>query len=92
MEDEFKRDAYLKGLKLKNTGLDEETIGIRLGKQGVPIELAKQVAKSVCVQRQTDSVDNAIMSGFVTKGWAIKQLISEIKLWLKMKKWNKEGE
>jgi len=42
MEEQIKREAYLKGLKLKNTGLDEETICIRLEKQGIPFELAKR--------------------------------------------------
>lgn len=43
----IKRDAYLKALAFKNTGLDEEAIYARLEKQGFPDEIAKEVAKNV---------------------------------------------
>lgn len=91
MSEAAKRDAYLAGLKLKNTSLDEETIGIRLEKQGIPPELAKEVAKNIVVQRQIDAVNNQQPPGFFSsKEPAFRQLILEIKLWLQIKKQDKK--
>ncbi|MFL5762488.1 MAG: hypothetical protein ACJ77K_01020 [Bacteroidia bacterium] len=80
MEDAVKRDAYLKGLKLKRTGLDEETIAIRLEKQGVPYELAKEVAANIQLQRRIDVEDKEKLpsSGFQMKEWAITGMIKDI--------------
>lgn len=50
----IKRDAYLKALKFKNTGLDEEAIYARLEKQGVPDDIAKEVAKNVLIKKIED--------------------------------------
>ena len=87
MDEQIRRDAYRKGLALKNTGLDEEIICIRLEKQGVPYELAKEVAKNVFMQRQIDAINNQpAPSFFASKGPAIRLLIEEIKLWFKMRK------
>ena len=87
MDESVKRDAYIKGLRLKNTGLDEEIIAIRLEKQGVTAELAREVAKNVCLQRTIDSVNNAPAPGpFFNSAGAIGQLLKEIKLWFKLKK------
>ncbi len=52
MDETLKRKAYLEGLKLKNSGLDQEIIYARLEKQGIPEELAKEVAKNVMLERQ----------------------------------------
>lgn len=91
MDEQIKRDAYLKGLKLKNTELDEETIAIRLEKQGVSFELAKEVAKNIFLQRQIDAINNQqAPSFFASKHPAIFQLIYEIKFWFQMRKSNKE--
>ncbi len=90
MDYSAKRDAYTKGLKLKNTGLDEETIFIRLEKQGVPYDLAKEVAKNVFLQRQIDAINNQpAPSFFASKQPAVTTLINEIRLWFRMRKYNK---
>ncbi|MCW3102749.1 MAG: hypothetical protein JWO09_1189 [Bacteroidetes bacterium] len=87
MEEHIKRDAYLKGLKLKNTGLDEETICIRLEKQGIPYDLAQEVAKNVFLQRQIDAVNNQPAPVFsIPKRPIISILIDEIRLWFQMRK------
>jgi len=52
MDETLRRKAYLEGLKLKNSGLDEEIIYARLEKQGIPPELAKEVAKNVLMERK----------------------------------------
>jgi Flp pilus assembly protein TadB len=44
--------AYALGLKLKNSGLDGETIYARLEKQGIPEDLAKEVASNVIIERK----------------------------------------
>lgn len=87
MDENLKRDAYLKGLKLKNTSLEEDIICIRLEKQGIPYELAKEVAKNVSLQRQVDAVNNAPSPHIGTpRGALIKQIVDEIKLWFQTKK------
>lgn len=93
MEDSIKRDAYLKGLKLKNTELDEETICIRLKKQGIPYELAKDIAKNIFLQRQIDSINTQqAPSFFASKGPIIRQLFLEIKLWFQTRKSNRQNK
>lgn len=47
----IKRKAYVEGLKLKNTSLDEGVIYAKLEKQGIPAELAKEVARNVIIER-----------------------------------------
>lgn len=51
-EEGLKRRAYSIGFKLKNSGLDEELIYVRLEKQGIPVELAKQVAKDMAIEQK----------------------------------------
>jgi hypothetical protein len=48
----IKREAYSKALKFKNTGLDSEAIYARLEKQGVPEDIAREVAKNVVLHKQ----------------------------------------
>ncbi len=45
------RRAYVEGLKLKNSGLDEEVIYAKIEKQGIPAELAREVAHNVILER-----------------------------------------
>ncbi len=86
MDEAIKRDAYLKGLKLKNTGLDEETIVIRLEKQGVSSGLASEVAKNVFLQREIDSLNNQqAPSFFESKNSMFVQLYHEMKFLFKSK-------
>ena len=47
----LRQKAYQEGLKFKNSGLEEEVIYAKLEKQGVPITLAKEVAKNVVIER-----------------------------------------
>lgn len=51
-EEGLKRRAYALGLKLKHSGLDEDVIYARLEKQGIPEELAEQVARDVMIERR----------------------------------------
>lgn len=51
-EEGLKRRAYSTGFKLKDSGLDQEAIYARLEKQGIPEELALQVANDVMIERQ----------------------------------------
>lgn len=50
----IRREAYVKAMRFKNTGLEEEAIFARLEKQGVPIEIAQEVAKNVAMQKKID--------------------------------------
>jgi hypothetical protein len=49
---EIRKQAYLTALRLKNSGLDAETIYARLEKQGVPANLARQVAMDVMLEQK----------------------------------------
>ena len=49
--DSMERKAYVEGRKFKNSGLEEEVIYARLEKQGIPIDLAKEVAMNVVIER-----------------------------------------
>lgn len=48
MSEATKRDACQKELRYKNTGPDEETIGIRLEKQRILPDLAKRGSQKYC--------------------------------------------
>ena len=56
-EGELKKKAYLMGLRLKNSGMDAETIYARLEKQGIPEELARQVARDTMIERKRDAME-----------------------------------
>ena len=58
-EEELMKKAYMAGMRLKSAGLDAETIYARLEKQGIPEELAKQVARDVMVQRKQEVAEQA---------------------------------
>jgi hypothetical protein len=75
-DDLVRRDAYMKGLQLKNSGLGAETIYARLEKQGIPAELAKQVAQDVFKQRQEDAINNLGAAGPLTRSFLPKKLIA----------------
>ena len=49
--DSIKLKAYHEGLKFKNSGLEEVVIYAKLEKQGIPIDLAKEVARNVVIER-----------------------------------------
>jgi hypothetical protein len=56
-EGELKKKAYLMGLRLKNSGLNAETIYARLEKTGVPEELARQVARDTLIERKKEVIE-----------------------------------
>jgi len=82
MEDTLRREAYLKGLQLKNSGLDAETIYARLEKQSYPAALAKQVAKDVILQRREDAINNLQPGGPLSKKYLFSKLFSVIRDWI----------
>ena len=47
------------GLRLKNSALHNEIIYARLEKQGIPDDLAREVARDVLVERKKDKVKQA---------------------------------
>lgn len=51
-EEGLKMRAYSLGLKLKHSGLDADVIYARLEKQGIPENLARQVASDVMIERR----------------------------------------
>lgn len=45
--EEIKKKAYLMALRLKNSGLDAETIYARLEKEGIPDDMAREVVRDM---------------------------------------------
>lgn len=54
VEEGLKNRAYLEGLRLKNQGLEKEIIYARLEKQGIPEELAHEVANNIFLQQKIE--------------------------------------
>jgi hypothetical protein len=54
--EELKKKAYSIGLRLKNSGLDGETIYARLEKQGIPEDMAKEVVQDILIERKRDVI------------------------------------
>lgn len=58
----LKNKAYYQGLKFKNSKLDEEGIYAKLEKQGLPLDLAKEVARNIVIERNNfskkDDIEN----------------------------------
>lgn len=50
--------AYQLGSKYKNSKLEEEVIYAKLEKQGIPADLAKEVAKNVIIERNKSIKDD----------------------------------
>jgi hypothetical protein len=55
--EELKKKAYLMGLRLKNSGLDAETVYARLEKQGIPEDLAREVTRDTLIERKRDTIN-----------------------------------
>ncbi|WP_439129330.1 hypothetical protein [Polaribacter sp.] len=53
-----KNKAYHQGLKFKNSRLNEEGIYAKLEKQGFPVDLAKEVAKNIVIERKNYHKDD----------------------------------
>ena len=84
-DEETKRNAYMKGLQLKRAGLDAETIYARLEKQGIPPQLAQEVAWNISLQRKEEALNQLPVTGFrLASGFA--QIIRELTFWKKKKK------
>lgn len=58
-QEEIKKKAYLKALRLKNSGLDAETIYARLEKQGIPEDMAREVVRDILIERKRDVIKQA---------------------------------
>ena len=56
--DSMKRIAYHEGLKFKKSGLEKEVIYAKLEKQGIPKDLAKEVAMNVIIERDKDNKED----------------------------------
>ncbi len=56
-ESEIRKQAYLMGMRLKNSGLDGEIIYARLERHGFPEALAHEVVKDILLQRKRDVVE-----------------------------------
>ncbi|MBL0743730.1 hypothetical protein [Chryseolinea lacunae] len=57
--EELKKMAYSMGMRLKNQGLDGETIYARLEKQGIPEDMAKEVVHDILTERKRDVIKQA---------------------------------
>ena len=58
-QEEIKKKAYLMALRLKNSGLDAETIYARLEKQGIPEDMAREVVRDILIERKRDVIKQA---------------------------------
>lgn len=80
--DRIKKEAYSKALKFKHTGLDAEAIYARLEKQGIPEEIAKEVAKNVIIHKQEAkaSLPPTPLNSFSVFGKIVNTIFPKIKL------------
>jgi hypothetical protein len=53
-EEGITRKAYLMGMRLKNSGLDQEVIYARLEKAGFPEELVNKVVSDMMIEHKKD--------------------------------------
>ncbi len=73
-EESLRRKAFMLGMKLKNSGLDPETIYARLEKQGISENLAKKVAFNVQAAQKKEAIQEEKENTniwFVTAGFSI---------------------
>lgn len=78
----IKKEAYSKAMKFKNTGLDAEAIYARLEKQGVPENIAREVAKNVVMHKQEikNSLPPTPTNPFSVWATIIKLIFPKIKI------------
>jgi hypothetical protein len=78
----IKKEAYTKALAFKNTGLDAEAIYARLEKQGVPEDVAREVAKNAVIHKQTkkDSMPPTPLNSFSAWSKIVNIIFPKIKL------------
>jgi hypothetical protein len=55
-EEGLMRRAYSMGMKLKNSGLDQELIYVRLEKEGIPESLAREVANNMAIETKKEII------------------------------------
>ena len=78
----LRHKAYQLGLKFKNSKLEEEVIYAKLEKQGIPVQLAKEVAENIVLERNKYKNEN--FSDFKKFGilmiliWALLSIIAYI--------------
>lgn len=53
---ELKKKAYSIAMRLKNSGLDGETIYARLEKQGIPEDMAREVVQNILIEIKRDVI------------------------------------
>jgi hypothetical protein len=58
-EEGLKRKAFMIALPLKNSTLDEEQIYVKLEKEGIPVDLAKEVAAAIITERYNENRSEA---------------------------------
>ena len=78
----IKKEAYSKAMKFKNTGLDAEVIYARLEKQGVPEDIAREVAKNIVMHKQEvkNSLPPTPTNSFSVWATIIKLIFPKIKI------------
>lgn len=54
MDEGLKNRAYLEGMRLKKSGMDDEIIRARLEKQGIPEDLIKNVIQNLNLKQQVE--------------------------------------
>ncbi|NVK52611.1 MAG: hypothetical protein HWD85_06725 [Flavobacteriaceae bacterium] len=57
-KEQLKYEAYQIGLKFINTRLEEEVLYAKIEKQGIPINIAKEVATNIVLQRNSNNKVN----------------------------------
>lgn len=56
MDESLKKRAYLEGMRLKKSGMDDEVIRARLEKEGIPDDLIKRVLLNLNAQQKVERV------------------------------------
>jgi hypothetical protein len=54
MDEGLKNRAYLEGMRLKKSGMDDEIIRARLEKKGIPEDLIKNVIQNLNLKQQVE--------------------------------------
>jgi hypothetical protein len=60
MDEGLKNKAYLEGMRLKKSGMDDEVIYARLEKLGIPNDLIKNVIQNLNVQQKEQQVKDQL--------------------------------
>ncbi|WP_448699957.1 hypothetical protein ACFGVR_22640 [Mucilaginibacter sp. AW1-3] len=74
MDETLKKKAYLEGLRLKNTGYDNEVIFARLEKQGIPEDIARQVIQNLSIQQKQEVMERVTEKKVVSYNVALVKI------------------